>query len=166
MRVGLGVDQRVASDDGLDGLVGVVFGAVVEALCGAAGLSTALLNDGDETASPAEEESGPEVQDAEVVSETALRRAVRLVERHNYQVVNVDVTVWADRSSLEERLPPMRERLAQVLHVASANVVTKPARGGGVPGLEAGDGFAAIAVMLLSQIADLDALHASIRSGG
>ena len=60
--------------------------------------------------------------------------------------------------------------VAEVVHVSPANVAVKHAGGGHVVWLEAAAGgtrgIAAVAVALLNQVSDLDALHASIRSGG
>jgi len=66
----------------------------------------------------------------------------------------------------EDALREIRERVAELVHIAPANVVTKKSETNPTPWLEAGNGVAAIAITLLGQISDLDALHASIRSGG
>jgi 2C-methyl-D-erythritol 2,4-cyclodiphosphate synthase len=95
-----------------------------------------------------------------------LREAVRLIERHNHQVVNLDITVLADVPYAEAALHEIRERVAELVHIAPANVVTKKSEMNPTPWLEAGHGVAAIAITLLDQISDLDTLHASIRSGG
>ncbi len=146
MRVGLGFDHRPQGT--AEAIVQVVHGAVVEALTGAAGLEA--------EASGAAPDSEAEGRD--------LREAVRLIERHNYQVVNLDITLVADGSPSISHLSGLRDELAGAIHVAPANVSVKQAPR--TAWLEADGGVAAIAITLLNQIADLDALHASIRSGG
>ncbi|MEJ2340809.1 MAG: 2-C-methyl-D-erythritol 2,4-cyclodiphosphate synthase [Gemmatimonadales bacterium] len=98
--------------------------------------------------------------------ERELQEVVRLIERHNHQVVNLDVTVLADVPYPEAALYEIRERVAELVHIAPANVMTKRSEMSATPWLETGNGVAAIAITLLDQISDLDALHASIRSGG
>lgn len=139
MRVGLGFDRRDASPDSL---LEVIHRAIVEALRGASGLE----------AVPTETEG--------------LREAIRCIERYNYQVVNLDVTVLGDRQYPEARLSEIRENVAALVHVAPANVALKEGEVNPIRRLDAESGIAAIAVTLLDQISDLDALHASIRSGG
>jgi 2-C-methyl-D-erythritol 2,4-cyclodiphosphate synthase len=146
MRVGLGFDHHTAAT--AETIVQVVHGAVIEALVGGAGLDADGAGAGGDT----------------VNGERDLREAVRLIERHNYQIVNIDITLMADGPRADFHLPELRGELAEVLHVSPTSVSTKQA--GGTAWLRDDGGVAAIAVALLDQIADLDALHASIRSGG
>jgi 2C-methyl-D-erythritol 2,4-cyclodiphosphate synthase len=160
MRVGLGFDRRDASTDAL---AGVIHRAVAEALRGASGLDTPLPGTSEADARDALETSARRGAGG---AEGELREAVRLIERHNHQVVNLDITVLADVPYPEAALHEIRERVAELVHIAPANVVTKKSEINPTPWLEAGNGVAAIAITLLDQISDLDALHASIRSGG
>ncbi len=133
----------------------VVVSAVVDALLGAAGLGATPRTDS------SEEGAG---------SEDALREAVQLVERENYQVVNLDISVVTEGLEISRHFASVSERIADVVHVSPVNVAVKHAGGGRLVWLEAPaggtGGVAAVAVALLNQVADLDALHASIRSGG
>lgn len=136
----------------------VVASAVVDALLGAAGLGEGTpLADSD----PSEEGAD---------SEHALREAVRLVERENYQVVNLDISVVSEALEISPHFASVSERIAEMVHVSPASVAVKHADAGRLVWLEASAGgtgdVAAVAVALLNQVADLDALHASIRSGG
>jgi len=135
----------------------VVVSAVIDALLGAAGLGGTPRADPD----PSQEGAG---------SEHALREAVRLVERENYQVVNLDISVVTEDPEISRHFASVSERIAELVHVSPANVAVKHAGGGRLVWLEAAaggtGGVAAVAVALLNQVADLDALHASIRSGG
>jgi 2C-methyl-D-erythritol 2,4-cyclodiphosphate synthase len=160
MRVGLGFDQRNASTDAL---AGVIHRAVAEALRGASGL--------DALSTEASEADAGDVLETSATGglgsgERELQEVVRLIERHNHQVVNLDVTVLADMPYPEAALHEIRERVAELVHIAPANVMTKRSEMSATPWLETGNGVAAIAITLLDQISDLDALHASIRSGG
>ena len=135
----------------------VVVSAVVDALLGAAGLEGTPRADSD----PSEEGAG---------SEHALREAVQLLERENYQVVNLDISVVTEDLEISPHSASVSERIAEVVHVSPANVAVKHAGGGRLVWLEAAasgtGGVAAVAIATLNQVADLDALHASIRSGG
>jgi 2C-methyl-D-erythritol 2,4-cyclodiphosphate synthase len=160
MRVGLGFDRREASTGAL---AGVIHRAVAEALRGASGLDTAPTG--------ASEADAPDVLETNAeggagIAERELREAVRLIESHNHQVVNLDITVLSGVPCSETVLREIRERVAELAHIAPANVTTKRPEMNPTPWLEAGNGFAAIAITLLDQISDLDTLHASIRSGG
>jgi len=154
----LGFDRRALTSSGVLVLSDVVASAVVDALLGAAG-----LGGGTPPAEydPSEEEAG---------SEHALREAVRLVERQNYQVVNLDISVVSEGLEISPHFASVSERIAEVVHVSPASVAVKHAGAGRLVWLEATGGgtgdVAAVAVALLNQVADLDALHASIRSGG
>ncbi|MEE9579359.1 MAG: 2-C-methyl-D-erythritol 2,4-cyclodiphosphate synthase [Gemmatimonadota bacterium] len=160
MRVGLGFDRRDASTDAL---ASVIHRAVAEALRGASGLDTPLPGTSEADARDALETGARRGAGS---AEGELREAVRLIERHNHQVVNLDITVLADVPYPEAALYEIRERVAELVHISPANVVTKKSEINPTPWLEAGNGVAAIAITLLDQISDLDALHASIRSGG
>jgi 2C-methyl-D-erythritol 2,4-cyclodiphosphate synthase len=111
-------------------------------------------------------EVGPLTHDGEGAerAEAALRDAVLHIERHNYQIVSLDITVSVPELSAN-RMEGIRQGLAKFAHVGPANVVVKSAPGAGMPGA-GGEEATAIAITLLDQIADLDMLHASIRSGG
>ena len=153
----MGFDRRALTSSGVLVLGDVVVSAVVDALLGAAGLAGTPRADFD----PSEEGAGPE---------HALRGAVRLVERENYQVVNLDISVVTEDLEISPHLSSVSERIAEVVHVSPANVAVKHAGAGRFVWLEAAaggtGGVTAVAVATLNQVADLDALHASIRSGG
>lgn len=171
MRVGLGFDShRFDADRPLilggvhledhPGLGGhsdgdAVAHAVIDALLGAAGLGSVGEHFPD---------SDPDLEGAD--SMRLLEEAVRRVEGENYQVVNLDVTVVAESPPIAPRAPQMARSLARPLHLSPAqvNVKGKSAEGMGWIGRE--EGLGVLAVTLLDQVADLDALHASIRSGG
>ncbi|MFQ5688759.1 MAG: 2-C-methyl-D-erythritol 2,4-cyclodiphosphate synthase [Gemmatimonadota bacterium] len=161
-----GVDRTGAAD--------VVILAIRDALMGATGLAL----EGPSEAAP---------QDAS--GSRALERlewSVRRVEEENYQVVNVDVSLGTARQCSgatqpgEGILMEMRRLLAGVLHTSPAAVSLKTTESIGSVGeradLAASSGAAgenrreaegrfAMAVVLIDQIRDIDALHASMRAG-
>ncbi len=153
----MGFDRRAFASSGALVLGDVVVSAVVDALLGATGLGGSPCADSDAS----EEGAGPE---------HALREAVQLLERENYQVVNLDIRVVTEGLEISPHFASVSERIAEVVHVSPANVAVKHAGGGRIVWLEARPGgtraVVAVAVALLNQVADLDALHASIRSGG
>jgi len=171
MRVGVGYDSHrfddsrtlilggvpIPSSPGLSGHSDgdAVSHAVIDALLGAAGLGTIgdLFPDTD-----------PEWKNADSLD--LLARTVRLVEERNYQVVNVDLTVVTE----SPRVAPHSEAIAQVLsrhlHIAPGAVSVKGKSNEGMGWIGRSEGLAVMAVALLDQIGDIDALHASIRAGG
>lgn len=153
----MGFDRRAATSTGVLVLGDVVVSAVVDGLLGATGLGGTPRVESD----PSDEGAG---------SEDALREAVRLVERENYQVVNLDISVVTEGLELSPHFASLSERIAELVHVSPANVAVKHAGRGRLVWLEAAaggkGGVTALAVATLNQVADLDALHASIRSGG
>jgi len=147
MRVGIGCDflrfegERPSAID-----AGVVAPAITDALLGAAGLGT---------------DDDPAVR-ADPFD--ALTEAVRRLESRNYQVVNVDASVVCERLVLHPE--SVAERLASILHSRPSDVSTKGASKEGMGWSASGEGVSVMAVASIAQIEDIDALHASIRSGG
>lgn len=171
MRVGIGYDShrfdearplvlagvRIPDAPGLaahsDG--DAVAHAVIDALLGAAGIGHigALFPDDD-----------PGYEGADSIS--LLAEAVRRVEMENYQVVNVDVSIIAERPRIAPFVEGMSDRLAATLHIAPSCVSIKGKSNEGMGWVGRGEGIAVIAVATLDQIRDIDALLASMRSGG
>jgi len=129
--------------------------AITDALLGAAGLGDVGLLFPD---------SDPANRAADSLA--MLAEAVRRLEAENYQVVNVDVTVVCERPRIGGHARAMAERLAPVLHTRPSSVSVKGKSNEGLGWIGRGEGLAVIAVATISQIEDIDALHASIRSGG
>jgi 2-C-methyl-D-erythritol 2,4-cyclodiphosphate synthase len=129
--------------------------ALIDALLGATGLGTvgSFFPDTD-----------PAWRDAD--SMDLLARAVRRIEERNYQVVNVDVTVVTETPRIGPHVAAMRDELASRLHVSPSAVSIKGKTNEGMGWIGRGEGVASIAVALVDQIGDIDALHASIRGGG
>ena len=171
MRVGIGYDSHRFDDrrrlilggvpiaDG-PGLAGhsdgdVVIHAVIDAMLGAAGLGSIgdLFPDTD-----------PELEGAD--SLLLLEDAVERLERENYQVINVDVTVIAERPKIGAFAPQMSERLARRLHTPPGAVSVKGKTNEGMGWIGRREGIAAIAMASIDQIRDTDALLASMRTGG
>lgn len=171
MRIGIGYDSHRFDErrplilggvtiPGVPGLKGhsdgdAVAHAVTDALLGAAGLGDIgqLFPDDD-----------PAYAGADSVG--MLAEAVRRVEAKNYQVVNVDVTVIAEAPRISAHAGAMRERLCEALHTRPAAVSIKGTTNEKMGWIGRGEGLAVIAVASIDQIGDIDALHASIRSGG
>lgn len=171
MRVGLGFDSHRFDPsrtlilagvrfEGHPGLSGhsdgdAVAHATVDALLGAAGLGSIGEHFPD---------TDLELRNAD--SMEMLSEAVQSVERENYQVVNVDVTVVAEGPRVAAHADRMRENLAARLHLAPSHVSVKGKSAEGMGWIGREEGLAVLAVALLDRIGDLDALHASVRSGG
>lgn len=171
MRVGVGYDSHRFDDTrplilggvpipDAPGLAGhsdgdAVAHAVTDALLGAAGLGNIgeLFPDDDPTYRGAD-------------SIDLLGRAVRRLETENYQVVNVDVSIVAERPRIAPYAARMSGRLAGVLQAKPDHVSVKGKSNEGMGWIGRGEGIAVIAVAMIDQIPDIDALLASIRSGG
>ncbi|MGH7506849.1 MAG: 2-C-methyl-D-erythritol 2,4-cyclodiphosphate synthase [Longimicrobiales bacterium] len=82
-----------------------------------------------------------------------LRAANTHLGEHNFQVVNVDVTVVCESPRLSPHIQGMRERLADALGIASANVSVKGKSNEGMGWVGRGEGVAAVAVALVDRIA-------------
>lgn len=80
-----------------------------------------------------------------------LQKAGRLVRQAGWQVENIDSTVVAQRPRLAPYIPQMRERIAAVLGLASAQVSVKGKTEEGLGFTGAGEGIAAHAVCLITK---------------
>ena len=61
---------------------------------------------------------------------------------------------------------PSWSRIAELLRIARSCISIKGKTNEGMGWIGRGEGLAAMAVVLLDQIGDIDTLHASIRTGG
>jgi 2-C-methyl-D-erythritol 2,4-cyclodiphosphate synthase len=159
-RVGQGVDVhpfsahhglvlggvRIPDQPGLEGHsdADVVLHALVDALLGAAGLGDIGAHF---------PPSDPQWKDAD--SMKLLEMVVRRLEAHNYQVVNVDVTVIAEEPRISPHAERIRERLAQVLDISPGNVSVKGKTNEGMGWIGRAEGIAVSAVALIDAVADL-----------
>jgi len=82
-----------------------------------------------------------------------LAHAYGLLERENYQAVNIDVTVICEAPKLGPYIPAMRETLARVLGIAPRAVSIKAKTNEGMGWIGRGEGIAVMAVALIDQIA-------------
>lgn len=171
MRVGVGYDSHRFDESrslilgGVEipaaaGLAGhsdgdAVTHAIIDAILGAAGLGTIGGKFPD---------TDPEWKDANSLH--LLERTIRWVEERNYQVVNVDVAVVAEAPRISPHSEAMSAVLSRYLHIAPEAVSIKGKSNEGMGWIGRCEGLAVMAVVLLDQIGDIDALHASIRAGG
>jgi 2-C-methyl-D-erythritol 2,4-cyclodiphosphate synthase len=169
MRIGHGYDSHrfgsdrplilggveIPSDVGLSGHsdADAVAHAVTDAILGAAGLGDIGGHFPD---------TEPAWRDADSLG--LLGRAVHLLEGENYQVVNVDVTVIAERPRIGPHAAQMRERLAGVLGIAPGHVSVKGKSNEGMGWIGRSEGIAVFAVALIDRIEDQARLFA--RHGG
>ncbi len=171
MRVGVGYDSHRFDESrslvlggvsipGSPGLSGhsdgdAVTHAVIDSLLGAAGLGTIGGRFPD---------TDPEWKNADSLE--LLDRTIRWVEERNYQVVNVDVTVVTELPRISPHADAMANILSRYLHIGPDSVSIKGKSNEGMGWIGRSEGLAVMAVALLNQIGDIDALHASIRAGG
>lgn len=157
MRVGIGFDvHRFAAGrrlilagiefEGETGLQGhsdadVVTHAVIDALLGAAGMGDIGQH------FPDSEERWRDASSLEML--TVVRRAL---EAENYQVVNVDVSVVAERPRLSTRAQAMREKLASVLGIGPEFVSIKATTAESLGALGRAEGIAAWASALVDRM--------------
>jgi len=81
-----------------------------------------------------------------------LARALHILERRNYQVVNVDVTVICESPRIEPESAAMRSRLGEILGIGPDNVSVKGKTNEGMGWIGAGEGLAAHAVVLVDSM--------------
>lgn len=157
MRVGLGYDSHrfaegrrlvlggveIAHERGLAGHsdADAVAHAVTDALLGATG-----LGDIGRHFPPADEQW----RDADSIE--LLRRAAHLAAERNYQVVNVDVTVVCEAPKIVPYADAMGECLAQALTISPSAVSVKGKTNEGMGWIGAGEGVAAMAVVLVDRV--------------
>ena len=129
---------------GEPGLVGhsdadPVLHAVIDAILGGAALGDIGANfpPGD-----------PRFKDAD--SSVLLKEAATFVRRAGFQVVNVDVTVIAERPRIRPRVERMRQAVAEALGIAVGQVSIKGKTNEGLDAVGRGEAVAAWAVALLS----------------
>jgi 2-C-methyl-D-erythritol 2,4-cyclodiphosphate synthase len=89
-----------------------------------------------------------------------LSQVVALLERENYQVVNVDVTVVTESPKLGPYAQRMRERLASSIGISPRHVSVKAKSNEGMGWIGRGEGLATFAVALIDRIEDQDLVHA------
>lgn len=154
LRVGIGYDShplvsgRKLILGGVDipydkGLLGrsdadVATHAVIDALCGAADL-------GDIGTQFPEEESKYEG----VSSLLLLGRIGELVKAQGFGVVNIDITIIAQRPRVSSFVPEMRKRISQALGIESTQVTVKATTTDGLGFIGRGEGVAAQSVALI-----------------
>ncbi|HSJ32153.1 MAG TPA: 2-C-methyl-D-erythritol 2,4-cyclodiphosphate synthase [Longimicrobiales bacterium] len=157
MRVGLGYDSHRFAEGrrlvlgGVEieherGLAGhsdadAVAHAVTDALLGAAG-----LGDIGRHFPPTDEQW----RDADSIA--LLRQASQLAAERNFQVVNADVTVVCERPKIAPHAAEMCARLADALGIAPASVSVKGKTNEGMGWIGAGEGVAAMAVVLIDRV--------------
>ena len=90
-----------------------------------------------------------------------LRSAVEVLERRNYQVVNVDVTVVCETPKIGPWAEAMRGRLGAVLRIGPDFVSVKGKTNETLGWIGAGEGLAVHAVALIDRIADGSDLSSS-----
>lgn len=157
MRVGIGYDShRFAAGRALilggvtieheRGLAGhsdadVVAHAVTDAVLGAAGLGDIGSH------FPPTDETW---RDADSLA--LLAAAVQRTAEHNYQVVNVDVTVVCEQPRLSPHIAAMRARLAGAIGIAADLVSVKGKTNEGMGWIGRGEGIAALSVVLVDRV--------------
>ncbi len=82
-----------------------------------------------------------------------LREIVRLLRVHEYQVVNLDITVVAERPSIGRFAPAMRERLAYAVGIPLHRISIKGKSNEGMGWIGRGEGIAVFAVALVDDSA-------------
>lgn len=72
-----------------------------------------------------------------------------MMEKRQYRIANLDVTVFLERPFLQPYKPLMRDNIAGLLNVSSACVNIKATRGEGLGFIGRGEGITAACVVLL-----------------
>jgi 2-C-methyl-D-erythritol 2,4-cyclodiphosphate synthase len=156
LRVGIGWDSHplvsgrklvlggvdIPHDKGLSGWsdADVAIHAIIDALCGAAGLDDigSLFPSGE-----------PEYKG--ISSLVLLSKTSQLLRARGVRVANIDVTIIAQNPKLSPFVPEMRKCISQVLGIDSTQVTVKATTTNGLGFIGRGEGMAAQAVALIRQ---------------
>jgi 2-C-methyl-D-erythritol 2,4-cyclodiphosphate synthase len=161
MRVGIGFDIHSFAEgrrlvlggveyEGEVGLQGhsdadVVIHAVIDALLGAAALGDIGQH------FPDDDERWRDASSIEM-----LRAVRRLLEAENYQPVNVDVSVVAERPRLSPKVEAMRRNLAGVLGIGPEFISIKATTAEKLGAIGRAEGIAAWAIALVDRVQEPD----------
>jgi 2-C-methyl-D-erythritol 2,4-cyclodiphosphate synthase len=157
MRVGIGFDIHSFGEsrrlvlggvefEGETGLTGhsdadVLTHAVIDALLGAAGLGDIGQH------FPDSDERWRDASSMEM-----LRSVMRLLEAENYQPINVDVALVAERPRIAASVGAMRDSLASALAISPGHISVKATTAEGLGALGRSEGIAAWAVALIDRV--------------
>ena len=112
--------------------------AIIDALLGAAGAG----NIGSHF--PASEARWAGADSMDLLAQT-----LRVLERRNYQVVNVDVTVVCESPRLDAHATAMQQRLGEVIRIGPGSISVKGKSNEGMGWIGAGEGLMVHAVVLV-----------------
>ena len=156
MRVGMGYDVhrlvegrdlimggvKIPYEKGLDGHsdADVLLHAIMDALLGAAALG----------------DIGKHFPDTDdkykgISSIKLLEHVGELLEKYNYQIVNLDATIIAQRPKLASYRPQMAENIAKALHIEVSQVSVKATTEEGLGFTGTGEGISSQAIALLAK---------------
>ncbi len=157
MRAGIGYDVHpltpgrrlvlggieIPFDQGLGGWsdADVLSHAIIDALLGAA-----ALGDIGSHFPPGE------LQYKDISSLTLLKRVRDKLEKHGWQVANVDATIVAESPRLRDFIDPMCHKLSQTLGIDASQVSVKASTADGLGFVGRGEGMAAYAVAMIEGI--------------
>lgn len=80
-----------------------------------------------------------------------LEESYRMLEERNYEVVNIDATILAERPKMAPHIMQMRENVAKALHTSIDNINIKATRGEKLGFVGHEEGIMAMAVCLIDQ---------------
>lgn len=132
--------ETIEFELGLDGHsdADVVCHAVMDALLGAAALGDIGIHFPN---------TDPAFRDADSI---ALLRHVRgLIEKDNYRIGNIDITIIAEKPKLAPLMPRMAANIARALDIDVACISLKATTNEGIGFIGKGEGIAAFSVALL-----------------
>lgn len=157
LRVGIGYDSHplvlgrklvlggvnIPYDRGLLGRsdADVATHAVIDALCGAAGLGDIG------TRFPSEEPRHEGISSLDLLSEIR-----KLLEEKSFKVTNIDTTIIAQRPKLSPFVPEMRKQISQALGIKTTQVTIKATTTDGLGFIGREEGIAAQSVALVTTI--------------
>jgi len=90
-----------------------------------------------------------EAQYKNISSLTLLKRTVDKLKENDWQIVNVDATIVAEKPKLSEFIARMRQQLSDTLGIAPSQVSIKASTANGLGPLGRGEGMAAYAVAMV-----------------
>ena len=95
-----------------------------------------------------------------------LEHVGELLEEHNYQIVNLDATIIAQRPKMAPHIPQMVKNVAETLHIDESQVNIKATTEEGLGFTGSGEGISSQAICMLEKVMNYSSVDVTAQTGG